>query len=206
MADQPKKYGCGTLIGLIIVLVLLRGIFGDHKSAGNSDPHPSEDSRQLPDNNHDPEPIPEPVAAASEKPTPAKVQIFQVGDEFRVGYWTYAIKRATWSPVVGDNPYSMEHADAMFVMIYLTVTNNDRTPSTLPPMKLIDSEDREYETSSKDLFIRGSFGTLQKMNPDVPTRGSIMFDVPPDRQYALRLSGGFESKEFAAVEIPKSNL
>lgn len=189
---QPRKYGFGTVLLVVLGLFFLRAIFNNSQS-------------------REPEPRVQPAPtsyedAAEDKPhEPKNSPLFHVGDEVKIGYWTYSVNSVRWSSFVGDSEYSMEHADAMFVIVNITATNNDRTSSTLPLIKLVDAEGREYDSSSKDFLVKGRFGPLKTMNPDVPVSGSVMFDVPPERIYKLRLSGGFESKEFAAIVIPRAS-
>jgi hypothetical protein len=83
----------------------------------------------------------------------------------------------------------------------LAIRNNDKSASTLPPMKLLDVAGREYDESSKGIFVERSFGMLKSLNPGVSSRGYVVFDVPPGK-YVLKLSGGYTSGENALVELP----
>ncbi len=139
--------------------------------------------------------VPERVAPAA---TPVR---FSMGDTVKVGYWTYRCNRAGRVPFVGHSQYDLERADATFIAVDLTIENNDRTPSTFPPPKLIDSEGREYEESSKAFMLEGAFNIWKKLNPDVSSRGLILFDVPDGRKYTLVLSGGFRSRQTALIDL-----
>ena len=87
-------------------------------------------------------------------------------------------------------------------MLKLFVYNNDKSASVVPPFKLVDAEGREYEESSKGMLLSNSFGALKNLNPDVSSIGIVVFDVPHDRNYALRVSGGFASSETALIDLP----
>jgi hypothetical protein len=93
-----------------------------------------------------------------------------------------------------------EAPDAEFLIVDLYTRNNDRTASTLAPLKLVDALGREYEESSKGTFMPGTFDTLKQLNPGVSSRGYVVFDVPHGK-YSLQVSGGFESGEHALIDL-----
>lgn len=129
---------------------------------------------------------------------------YKMGQPFSIGYWSYLCHGAFWTPVLGSNPYSMERANADFVVIDITVRNDDTSSSTLPPFQLIDPQGRTYDESSKSFLSEGYFSVLEQLNPGVSKRGKIAFDVPPDRQYFLVASGGIESAKRVRVTLPMS--
>ena len=91
--------------------------------------------------------------------------------------------------------------DAIFLVINLAARNNDKTASVVPPLKLVDDEGREYDESSKAVFMEGSFGLLKSLNPGVTGSGYVVFDVPRGK-YALKLSGGYTSGKYELVDLP----
>ena len=97
---------------------------------------------------------------------------------------------------------SIETPDAAFLVVDLFIRNNDRTASTMPPLKLVDMEGREYDESST--FVPGSFSVFKKLNPGVSSHGYVVFDVPRG-SYKLRLSGGFESGDTALIDLEGAN-
>jgi len=98
---------------------------------------------------------------------------------------------------------TVETPDAAFLVVDLDILNNDRTASTLPPLKLVDAQGREYDESSKRTFMPGAFDILKELNSGVSSRGYAVFDVPRG-QYNLQVSGGFESGEHALVDLSPS--
>src|SRR5271157_468436 len=124
----------------------------------------------------------------------------KVGEDVEVGYWSYICSGTSWKTSIGS--YSMsEYPDAKFLVIDLMITNNDKTASVMPPIKLIDAEGHEYDESSKGVFVEHSFGMLKDLNPGVTSHGYVVFDVPPERAYALKVSGGFTSAETALIDL-----
>jgi hypothetical protein len=94
-----------------------------------------------------------------------------------------------------------EAPDAAFLVLDLSITNNDRSASILPPLKLIDAQGREYDESDKGILMPGRFDTLKKLNPGVSSRGYVVFDAPQGA-YLLKVPGGFESSQYALIGLP----
>jgi Domain of unknown function (DUF4352) len=146
---------------------------------------------------------PENQPAAVESPA-ASVQAsakHRTGEDFSVGYWSYRCNGSRWQQTIGSGFGGAESPDATFLVVDLAVRNNDKTSSTLPPLKLVDAEGREYDESSKSIFMERSFGMLKEVNPGVTSRGYLVFDVPRRGDYALQVSGGFASGERALVDL-----
>ena len=129
-----------------------------------------------------------------------------IGETVSVGYWTYRCNGAQWMSSLGSDFGSVEQPDAAYLVVDLTIRNDDRTASTRPPMKLIDTQGREFSESSKEYILDREIDDLKELNPGVSTRGYILFDVPPEGKYQLEVSGGFESDEYRFIDIPKVQL
>ncbi len=96
--------------------------------------------------------------------------------------------------------------DAKFLFVELTVRNDDKQARSIAPFKLIDENNAEYEASSKAWAVEGSIGVLTSLNPSVKKQGFIVFDVPTEHKYKLKLSGGYWSNENALVQLsPKAS-
>jgi hypothetical protein len=182
-----KKQGSGagvgllTAIGVLVLLGYLANLLNKSpESGGGSSPTPTTLT-----------------PAGDVAPAPPK---YAIGQQFSVGYWTYRCNGANWQPFIGSGFGSVERPDAAFLVLDLTVRNDDRTSSTLPPLKLVDPQGREFDESSKGIFLEGSFGALKQLNPGVSSRGLVVFDVPHG-EYMLKVSGGFESGKDALVDL-----
>jgi ketosteroid isomerase-like protein len=123
-----------------------------------------------------------------------------IGEDFSVGYWSYRCNRAIWQRYIVSGFETIEQPDAEFLIVDLLVQNNDRTSSTLPPLKLVDAQGREFDESSKGSLMNGSFDILKRLNPGVSSRGFVVFDAPRG-DYMLKFSGGFESEKYAIVDM-----
>ncbi|GAC1432244.1 MAG: hypothetical protein NVS1B11_10560 [Terriglobales bacterium] len=105
---------------------------------------------------------------------------YKLGENVSVGYWAYRCIGAQWRDSIGSE-YTAEYPDARFLLVDSAIRNNDKTASSLPPLKLVDGQDREYEESSKGILMDNSFGLLKSLNPGVSSRGYVVFDVPPGK-------------------------
>jgi Domain of unknown function (DUF4352)/zinc-ribbon domain len=134
-----------------------------------------------------------------ESSPPSSTARHKIGESFSVGYWSYRCNGARWHSSIGSE-YSRQYPDAKFLVVDLAVRNNDKTASVLAPLKLVDAEGREYDESSKGIFLDNSFGMLKSVNPGVTSSGYIAFDVPPGN-YALKVSGGFTSGQNELIDL-----
>lgn len=138
-----------------------------------------------------------------EIPTPKDLpKNFEIGQPFSVGYWSYTCNKAFWTPFLGFDPYSTERANGDFIVLDLTVRNDDNSESTMPPFHLVDTDGRIYDESAAGSMSQGFFSVLEGLNPGVSKRGMVAFDVPLGRQYSLVASGGMESAEKVVVALP----
>ncbi len=71
----------------------------------------------------------------------------------------------------------------------------------ITPFNLIDENGAEYETSSKAWSVDNSIGALDSLNPSVQKQGIIVFDVPVNHTYKLKVSGGYWSAEDALISL-----
>jgi hypothetical protein len=131
---------------------------------------------------------------------PVEPSFHSMTQEFAIGYWKYICNGITWSPVIGRRALE-DRANASFLIVDITAENADQSASTLPPLHLMDSDGREYDQSAAGMMSDGFFSSLQKLNPGVAKRGYVAFDVPPNREYTLIVSGGFRSTERARVKL-----
>ena len=131
----------------------------------------------------------------------ARQTVHRIGDTVHVGYMSYVVWRAGWSDRLSDNAFLDQRPDASFLFVKLTVRNNDKQARTIPPLKLVDEDGAEYETSSKAWAVRNGIGLLASLNPGVSKQGLVVFDVPRNHSYKLRLSGGYWSRDVAYVSL-----
>lgn len=126
---------------------------------------------------------------------------YKEGETVQVGYTSYAVWRSWWSSHLSDNQFLDKKPNAMFLFVDLTVRNDDTKARTVPPFKLVDENGAEYDASADGWAVENSIGIIENLNPSVSKRGYVVFDVPPERKYRLKLSGGYWSGKYAYVEL-----
>lgn len=150
-----------------------------------------------------------PVSAESESPADTSARtattelpkVHKVGDTVSVGYTSYCVWKAWWSDRLSTNEFLDQPPDASYLFLELTVRNNDKKARLIPPLKLIDENDAEYQASAKGWAVERSIGVLDSLNPGVSKQGLMVFDVPRNHTYRLKVSGGYWSVEDTLIEI-----
>lgn len=140
------------------------------------------------------------VSSSSSKSS-VPVQVYNTGETVHVGYTSYCVWRSWWSKRLSDNKFFDDRPDAMFLFVELTVRNDDKKARSIPPFELVDENGAEYEASSKAWAVDGSIGVLESLNPSVQKKGFIVFDVPTNHEYRLKVSGGYWSAEDAFIAL-----
>lgn|GEM_PF-2505069 len=137
---------------------------------------------------------------------PVAQRQFKIGETVTTGYWTYRCNGTQWRPFIGSSEFDIQRPDADFLLVDLNIENNSNTPSSLPSIKLIDTQGREYQESSAGALLPGTFGVWKTLNPGVGSRGDVIFDVPQDRRYVLKVSGGLESDSAALIDLEQEEV
>ena len=140
----------------------------------------------------------------SEPSAPTAVQTLahhQIGATFSIGYWTYRCDSMRWSQMLGNGSSEMGRPDAAFAVIRLMMRNDDDSASIIPPFRLVDSGGREYEPSPKAVLQKDALDLTRQVDAKASAVGSVIFDVPQERTYFLKVSGGMMSSEAALVDL-----
>lgn len=111
--------------------------------------------------------------------------IHKMGEQLSVGYISYVVWRAKWTNQLSNGRFP----NATFLLLFVGVRNDDTKPRTIPPFTLIDENGSEYARSVS--WLEDEIGTHDALNPRVQTQGTIVFDIPRDRKYKLKVSGGY---------------
>lgn len=119
----------------------------------------------------------------------------KTGETLHVGYTAYCAWSATWSDQLSDNQFLNKRANASWLIVNMTIRNDDKKARTIPPIKLVDEAGREYDASTDGMMTENAIGILEDLNPDVSKQGNVIFDVPKGRKYKLKLSGGYWSSD-----------
>jgi hypothetical protein len=115
-----------------------------------------------------------------------------------VGYTSYNIYNAFWRTNL-ESDYETVYPDGRFLIVELGVMNLDTKLRTIPPFHLEDSNGKEYNSTYP--FAPGNYvyedmiPSYKNLNPNVATMGYVIFDVPYNVGYRLKLSGGTTSTD-----------
>lgn len=189
-AVLKKKTGCFTwLVAGFFILVII-GVIG---SLSNKDSNKSGSTSHSST----------PSVSSKDKP---QQKLYKEGDTVNIGYTSYAVWRSWWSSRLSDNQFLDQKPDARFLFVELTIRNDDKKARSIAPFRLFDENGAEYEPSSKAWAVEGSIGVLTSLNPSVKKQGFVVFDVPTEHKYKLKVSGGYWSGEDAFVQLsPKAS-
>lgn len=123
-----------------------------------------------------------------------------------VGYNVYNVLCSWWSDKLTGNEFLDHPPDAKYLFVLLMVTNISKESRIVPPFKLVDDDGAVYDASGRGWMLPGSIGVLESLNPGVRKSGFVVFDVPENRNYRLKASGGFWSLKDAFIRLsPKAS-
>ncbi len=125
--------------------------------------------------------------------------LYQMNQQFSVGYWTYTIYDAGTRAWIADLDRVRPADSGNWVLVDLTVRNDDNTSSNRPVIALVDDVGREF--SETETYDNRQLSQLQNLNPGVSKRGLIFFDAPRGPAYRLKVSGGLTSGVYALVNL-----
>lgn len=113
-----------------------------------------------------------------------------VGQPLQNAGTTYEVTSATTAATIGEQEFgSGAKADGQFVVVELTLTNNKDETKTFSDSsaKLVTTDGKKYETSSDAIFAVEDSLILKDIQPDLTTKGTLVFDVPPAKVAGSKL-------------------
>lgn len=128
-------------------------------------------------------------------------KIYERKETVNIDYTKYKVIDTWWSNELSENEYINENPKALYLFIKMLVRNKDDEAKTIPPFKLVDEEGATYESSNNAYLLDKSIDPIDQLNPGVEKRGVIVFDVPRNNNYRLKISGGYWSDKEALVNL-----
>ena len=195
---------CGTVVGLIILVPLLLGVIMFIVAVSTATlPSSSPSGSSAPSL---PAPRPAPSASPAQpspSPTPKDQgpAVHEAMETVSVGYWSYMVDSAEWRDYLSRNELIDEKPSAAYLVVRIAARNNDKSSSTIPPFTLLDDQGAEHSESANRWRLKDAFGPLESLNPTVQKSGYLVFDVPRDRTYRLKVSGGLMSGKSALINL-----
>lgn len=148
-----------------------------------------------------------PMPSTSPKEAKQATPSFTIGMEVPVGKIVYVVDSVKFAKRLGNSAFN-ETADGVFLVVGMTILNNDAETRTLDGslFKIKDGTGTEYEHSTRgSTAVELSGGKtlfLKQCQPKIPTKGTLVFEVPNQSQpYLLELSGGMWSGKHAQVTL-----
>jgi hypothetical protein len=136
-----------------------------------------------------------PPPLTSEKP-----ERFKEGEIVNVGQISYNVIKSAWATRLYVGDYSKK-PDATFLLVKLSVYNRAAEAKTIPTFFLLDQYGKEYVTSNIGWPMDSVISEFDILNPDVKKTGTIIFDIPKDNTYFLRVSSGYRIDETELIEL-----
>lgn len=122
---------------------------------------------------------------------------YKIGDRVKVGDYAYTVHGMSKASAIGSNT-SLKQAGGVFLIFDISVENIGNKTKTMwfgPDMIVIDELNREFSKTSTDI-------TFAQMQPGLPKRGKIIFDVPVGITPRLKVSGGgILSQKTAVIKL-----
>lgn len=123
------------------------------------------------------------------------------GENVKVGYMEYKVFDSWFTNQLSDKGYPNTPPDAQYLFVDLQMQNDDKEQRSVPEFKLVDENNAEYGTTDKAWGLEGSVGLFQDLNPGVSKRGLVIFDVPQNHKYKLKVSGGYWATDEAIIDL-----
>jgi hypothetical protein len=138
-----------------------------------------------------------------EKQTNQEVES-SIGKPVQIGYFVYTIQSVSFRKSVGDE-FMSETADGIYLLVNLAIKNISDKTRTLDGslFAVTDKNGTKYEHSteaSTALEISGKKTLFFKeCQPNITTKGVLVFEVPEKGEYYLHLIGSFWGVRSARV-------
>ena len=168
MLKEKANLEISTWLKIIIVLVLLV-IAGTMMPSDPSDP---DDNSNLNTQNN---------ADEINQQNQEETQSYSLGDKVTVGTFAYTFQGYTTKSYVGSE-YFKEEADGIYLIFDVTIENiGDESEHMWGSyVTVIDDQNRRFEhDTTAEIYADDSF-SFEQMQPGLPKRGKIIFDVPTD--------------------------
>lgn len=130
-----------------------------------------------------------------------ELKITRMGRGIKVGYLAFAAWNARWYENSSNNPYLNVKPDSSYLLIEITLRNDSNRRRINPLFILMDDRGYSYEPSKKWFAGVGNMYSLNRLNPGVSKDGYIVFDVPKNFHYKLKLSDRYRTNSYALIKI-----
>lgn len=189
-----KKWWFWLIVIIIIIAIASKG--KDEKSAATSADKSVESSKSG-------------ESTSKDDSKKSNSTVYKLNEEAKAKNLSFVVSEVKSDTKIGKNEYLQKKTDNQFLILKITVTNNDKDARTIDTamFKLKDSAGKEYSAmSDADLYVNGDGTTffLAKVNPGLNKTGNIVFEIPKNLK-GLKLecaSGvGFQAGTTATIDL-----
>lgn len=119
-----------------------------------------------------------------------------MGNPVQVGHFIYTVQNISFRKTVGDE-FSEETADGIYMLVNLSIKNISEETRTLDGSfyAVTDRNGTKYEFSTNAATALEMSGRktlfLKECQPNITTKGLLVFEVPEKGEYYLHLIGSF---------------
>jgi hypothetical protein len=131
----------------------------------------------------------------------SELRVKKMGQGIKVGQLVFAAWDARWYENSSNKKHLNVKPDSCYLLIEMTLRNDSNRRSVKPLLILMDDRGFYYEPSKKWFMGAGNMYKLNHLNPGVSKDGYIVFDVPKDSQYKLKVSDHRRTNSYALIQI-----
>ena len=134
--------------------------------------------------------------AKREKPSYAEEEESAVGQEVEVGHFVYVVTGVSFIKSIGDE-FIGETADGVYLLINLSIKNISKETRMLDNSSFMLTDKKnikyEYAINAATTLEMSGYKTLflKECQPNIVTKGVLVFEVPSPGEYYLHLVGNF---------------
>jgi hypothetical protein len=174
----------GIKFALVIAIFILVGIsgFGEVNSNTNVQPTDNLVNEQKINVNNNPSVV-EKTEVSTTKEETTEPQSYGLGDKVTIGNFAYTFQDYETSNEIGGSQYfEGQVPDGIFLIFDVTIENIAKESKTIwgSNVIVVDDQDRRFEHDTMaEIYLDDSF-SFEQMQPGLPKKGKIVFDVPKD--------------------------
>ncbi len=133
------------------------------------------------------------------KATETRLKTYRMGEKVWAGAFSYEVTDSEWRRELGQGP-TAKTPTFRFLAVHLSVFNNSSKDLVLPPLALVDDNDRLHTEFSDALADTQWLGLNRSVRGNESITGKLIFDVPPGH-YRLRVADQTGEQTHALIDI-----
>lgn len=169
----------GLKIILVIILLVIYAVYSSSSDISRLDTNTNQQSSTTD------------IEASTTQTETNELESYGFDDKVIVGNFAYTFHNYETKNQIGSSTYfEGEIADGIFLIFDVTIENIAKESKTIwsSNVVVIDDQDRRFEHDTMaEIYLDDSF-SFEQMQPGLPKRGKIVFDVPKDLSGYIEVS------------------